>query len=302
MKSKEIVIGGAQFGSKYGINNKYTYKLSSINKNLSYLKSKNINCFDTSNLYKKSNQIIGKLNNDNRNKYYAKFYIDIKKLEVSKDKELYIKKFFNKIFKNLNTDEIYCLSFHRFNLIINSNQLILKYLLYLKKINKIKKIGVSISNYAELNKAINMKHIDLIQMPFNILDNRWKDLINNIHKARSNGKIFQVRSIFLQGLLLTDKKDLWLKANCADNSEIFKWIKKYLRITKSKNIKNLSIRYVNSIDWIDSIVIGFNAKQEIIENLNYFKNKKISNKLIKKIDKNKLKINNKILDPSKWKL
>ena len=302
MKSKEIVIGGAQFGSNYGINNKYKYKLSSINQNLSYLKSKNIYCFDTSNLYKKSNQIIGNLNTDNKNKYYAKFYIDIRKLDVSKDKEIYIKKFFNKIYKNLKTDEIYCLSFHRFNLISHSNKLILKYLLYLKKINKIKIIGVSISNYSELNKAINMKHIDLIQMPFNILDNRWKNLISNIYKARSRGKIFQVRSIFLQGLLLTEKKDLWIKANCEDNTEIYKWIKQCLRLTKSQNIKNLLIRYVNSIDWIDSIVIGFNAKQEIIENLSYFENKKISKKLIKKIDKNKLKISNKILDPSMWNI
>lgn len=83
MKPKEIVIGGAQFGSKYGITNKNRFNENNVKNNIKLLKTKNINCFDTSNLYKKSNQIIGNLNYEDSNKYYAKFYIDKHRFEIS---------------------------------------------------------------------------------------------------------------------------------------------------------------------------------------------------------------------------
>ena len=302
MMLKELVIGGAQLGYKYGINNKYDYNLNNTIKNIKYLKSKKIKCFDTSNLYKSSNKIIGSLNKDKGNKYYAKFYINEKRLLNSKNKRKYLNYFFNKVYKDLNTEKIYCLSFHRYNQINKFNKIILKYLLKLKKNNKIAKIGVSITTSKELIKSIELKDIDLIQLPFHILEHRWENYIDKFHQAKKIGKIFQVRSIFLQGLFLTDKQDLWLKANCNFSDKIFNWLEKYKLKTKSKNLRQLLIRYIISTDWIDSIVIGFNIKKEIVENISYLNNKKLSKRIIDDINKNKIKLNENILNPSNWKL
>ena len=77
---------------------------------------------------------------------------------------------------------------------------------------------------------------------------------------------------------------------------------KFYKKSNSKNYTDFFIRYINSIEWIDSIIIGFNKKKEIIENLSYINNKKISKKIIQQIDESKIKINEKVLNPANWKV
>jgi aryl-alcohol dehydrogenase-like predicted oxidoreductase len=301
MKNKEIVIGAAQFGTKYGITNKKKFNLLNVKKNIKYFINNNFNTFDTSNLYN-SNEVIGKLNNNNEFKFYSKFYVDEVIFNKIKNKNLFLKSYFDDLFCTLNSDNIHCLTFHRFSNLYSNNRIILNYLKYLKKINKIKLIGISILNLDELEKALKNRDIDLIQLPFNVLENRWNKIIKKIYKARANGKIIQVRSIFLQGLLLTSDKKLWSKANCSNPLKIFEWLDNNLKKTKSRNLQSFLINYILSTDWIDSIVIGFNQKAEFKNFVNNLNNRKINKNLLNEIEVNKLHLNEKIINPVKWKI
>ena len=246
--------------------------------------------------------MIGKLNNNNEFKFYSKFYVDEVIFNKIKNKNLFLKSYFDDLFCTLNSDNIHCLTFHRFSNLYSNNRIILNYLKYLKKINKIKLIGISILNLDELEKALKNRDIDLIQLPFNVLENRWNKIIKKIYKARANGKIIQVRSIFLQGLLLTSDKKLWSKANCSNPLKIFEWLDNNLKKTKSRNLQSFLINYILSTDWIDSIVIGFNQKAEFKNFVNNLNNRKINKNLLNEIEVNKLHLNEKIINPVKWKI
>ena len=111
MATKEIVIGAAQFGLKYGITNNIKFNKKNIEKNIKYLINKRYKNFDTSNLYNDANLTLGK--NNTNCKFYCKFSINEKKLAKQKDKKIWIKDFFENLFKDLKTDNIFCMSFHK---------------------------------------------------------------------------------------------------------------------------------------------------------------------------------------------
>ena len=92
---------------------------------------------------------------------------------------------------------MYGLLAHRFELI--NNETFLKGIDDLKRNGFIEKFGVSVYEPDEASAAIKTKKVDIIQIPFNIIDKRWieKDIIKSAIK--NNIQLF-FRSIFLQGI------------------------------------------------------------------------------------------------------
>ena len=77
----------------------------------------------------------------------------------------------------------------------------------LKDEGLIKNIGISIYDPQDVNYFVPDFQIDIVQCPFNIIDRRI--LKNNFLKILHDNSIkLHVRSIFLQGLLLMDKRAL----------------------------------------------------------------------------------------------
>ena len=75
----------------------------------------------------------------------------------------------------------------------------IKILYKLKKDNIIKKIGISIYDFTILKKVISKFNIDVIQLPYNLVDRR----IEKFKKLFIKNKIqIYARSIFLQGTIL----------------------------------------------------------------------------------------------------
>ena len=152
------------------------------------------------------------------------------------------------------------------------------------------KIGISIYETKKLNYLTKTYNIDVIQFPYNILDNSiiysgW------LKKLKNRGIEVHARSIFLQGLLV--------------NKLIYK--KKYFKKWKnlfSKWYKYLDVYNISPIDYclndatlyeFDQIIIGINNYDHLNEILN-FKKLKNYNKLIK------IKImDKKLIDPRQWK-
>ena len=69
----------------------------------------------------------------------------------------------------------------------------------------IKKIGVSIYKNDQLNKVFKVTKINVVQLPLNIIDRYFlASYLINLEKKFE----IQIRSIFLQGLLLTNKNSI----------------------------------------------------------------------------------------------
>ena len=237
----KISIGTANFGLKYGIKNNQIPK-HEINCILDYGKKNKINFIDTASSYGNSEKILGQ--ND-----LSKFLITSKYLIGNNNDYNIVQRSVLKSIKTLNIKKLESILIH------NADQL-LKYnysnnIDYLKKLrdqNFTNYIGLSIYDFDILDEILKVFIPDIIQVPFNILDRRL--LANDrLNKYTSYGISVEVRSIFLQGLLITREKNAlkkfdkwdfifqkwhnWLDDNSTSAFEAcLNFIKKYKEISK----------------------------------------------------------------------
>ncbi len=286
-KFNKIVLGTAQLGSNYGINN--SSKISSKERMdiFNYAHSIGINFFDTASSYQKSELKIGEFIKKNK---ISKINIITK---FSYPKILQIK---NSL-KKLNISRLYAILIHNPKIIFDedlNHKILKKYLVKIKK--KCTYIGASLNDPKELIRLKTIEIIKFYQIPFNILDSRWHQFLL---KKKNNEKIY-VRSIFLQGLLLSDIKV------CPTNikPDFKRVIKKLQYIVKKLDrfdVKDLLIAYVNYFHKIDKIVIGVDNMEQLCQLPFYFLRKKLTKKDIIFIEKciPKYKLN--LITPQNWK-
>ena len=158
-------------------------------------------------------------------------------------------------------------------------------------------IGVSIYTPEQANKILNLYDIDVLQIPFNIIDYRWRERLDfALLKTRLTS--IHARSVFLQGILLPGeiKKFKYLK----DLKKIHIEIEKLICELKRKSFVDMLFSYVLSQSFIDKVIIGFEDKNQFlnfIENINF---KYFTEEDIKKINALITKVPQNLLDPRKW--
>ena len=287
---KKIILGSAQFGSKYGITNKFGATQSNeIKKILKICKSKKIKFIDSAINYGNAEVKLGKNNLRDFSLITKIPPVPINK----KDIKSWTLKIVKKTLKILKKKNLYAILVHNsYDLIGPQRKKLYEAMTHLKKIGLVKKIGVSIYDFKIMKKIIKEFKIDIVQVPFNILDRRIidKKLLSLLQKKKIE---IHARSIFLQGLLLSSKDTKYTRFE--------KWKKLWLKIDNyceenKTSILNLALNYVLSQKNIKRVVIGFDDSKQlkiILANINNFKMKKNFNKLI---SNNKLLIN-----PNNWK-
>lgn len=77
----------------------------------------------------------------------------------------------------------------------------------LKAEGVVAKVGVSVYDPAELGALASVMSLDLVQLPYNVLDRRF-DESGWLDRLRAGGTEIHVRSVFLQGLLLLDTNEM----------------------------------------------------------------------------------------------
>ena len=293
----KLILGGAQIGMNYGFKNERIINNYQLDKILDLMRVNNINTIDTAQGYQLSEKKLGDKINDFQNK---KNFFLFNKINEFKD----ISKISNELIKmtiyiNLYLS-MYKLKIHHINvLMIHSvknffqrKKIFKNTLLELKKNNLVGDFGISIYTPSELLRVSKQKFFKYIQIPFNIIDDRWK--INLITKLKKENKFKIIaRSIFLRGYLLHNNNwPRWF----LEKNQLNKQIKIILRKFKLKNNLHLCMKYVNSSKFVDYIVIGSNNSKQFKDNLLAFDKPKFLNsemKIINKIIKIKDK---KILD------
>ena len=286
MPKLNFCLGTAQFGSKYGISNtskKVNY--SEIEKILEFSETMNINKIDTAFNYGNAEQTLGKIG-------VSKWNIQSKILIKYKDEKLLydnIKRNINKSLDRLKVNKIDNLLLHNEEQLIQSKkENIYDILINLKKDGYISNYGVSYYDPKKLSKTLKNFKIDVIQVPINIFDHRFINLLGSI---RNRVKNIQVRSIFLQGLLLMNKIERKIKFN--------KWESNFKKFESWNTINNLNalqscINFVKNVKNIDDIVIGVQSKKELVEIISAFNS-------LNKLTTDTLKVNDiELINPVKW--
>jgi aryl-alcohol dehydrogenase-like predicted oxidoreductase len=282
----KLVIGSAQLGMNYGLfdNKKISRKeFKKIEKLV--LKSK-INFIDTAASYGDSENIIG-------NSKLKNLHI-ITKIKIPNKKNIHIKKWaveeISKSLIKLKINRIYGVLIHDYRDLLGKYGK--NYLLSLQELKRkkiIKKIGISVYDSQEIQKIWKFWKPDLIQIPFNPLDNRildsgWVDILKKFKV-----KIF-VRSIFLQGLLINENSS----SRINKNYEIL--LNKFRNWCYKNNVSLLKacLHFVKQFKKIDYLVVGFNNYNQLKEIIDVFKKKQII--IPKKFSTNKINL----IDPRKW--
>ena len=295
---QKIILGTAQLGSKYGVNNFYKINKKRFEnfkerkKLLNYALMLGIKKIDTARDYENSEKIIGLEKDVNHEK--LEIHTKISNIKSGKKNLFFnIKNSINKSIKYLKENKIKYLYFHNHQNLMNLKR---KDLILIKNISSCKHLGASIYDPINLTDLITNKYLKVFQIPFNILDSRFKSFFKVLKK---NNKKIIVRSIFMQGLIFSSK---WpLKVNKYKRSILNKllfFIKKFKRI----NSIDLCIAYINYYKQIDGLIIGIDNKSQLFQIFSFLENKPLSHNQVKEIDKYFKKIPQIVYDTRGWNL
>lgn len=189
----KIVLGTAQFGMDYGINNKrgkipQSEAFEILNKAIEL----GVDIVDTAYDYKESEEILG-----NFMKAYPSRLKIISKLPKCGHDE--VRAVLKSSLSKLNVSSLYGYLIHNFEN-YKKDPKIWDEMEKLKKVGAVEKIGFSLYFPSELDNILKDKNIriDLVQLPYNIFDQRFAGYFS---KLKDNGVEIYVRSIFLQGLV-----------------------------------------------------------------------------------------------------
>lgn len=285
-----IVLGTVQFGLDYGINN----SLGKVGKEdvitiLDFANQSKLNILDTAAAYGNSETLIGDYLKENKGSEFriiTKFGLKegltpVQSLENSLNR--------------LGVNSVDTIMFHSFDDFQSTSKRQVDSLMELKGA-KFKKLGISIYDNSEVTAVCEMSIFDVVQIPFNLLDNEFQRG-EYLKELKNKGFEVHTRSVFLQGLffMTMDKLPVQLSSLKGYLNQINSISEKY-----SIKISELALHYVLSKSYIDCVLIGVDSKSQLKANLKDIR-ATVPTEAIELIDKICV-LETGLLNPSKWKI
>lgn len=297
--SAEIVLGTAQLGSAYGINNAEgkPSKLEAFNV-LDAAYNAGIRVIDTAEGYGDSESVIGTYQ-ELRSRYFkicTKMSNSIKIDSPYFNADLH-KKFASSLNK-LGVDKVYIYYLHDF--LMSKNRIVLDFLLAEKSKGSIEKIGVSIYEPNELEYIVNNipDYIDVVQIPLNIFNcSQWikEDLLSRAKDVKID---IAVRSIYLQGLVFMDPSDAFVKKlQLSDSLAALQKVAKEMNVS----VAQACCDFIRDIDEVSLVLLGCETPKQVRDNVAMF-NKETSwtKQMVEEQLAISVALDQGILDPRTW--
>lgn len=264
IKVSEVAFGGVGIGIPYAGQPMPT-ELNSI-RLLHEALDNGINFYDTARMYGKSEELIGKAFEGKRDQVVLNtkcvHFLD-ESGNVPPRKELHekINKSLEESLKALQTDYIDVYMLHQSTLKILRNEDVIEIFTGLKKKGKVRAVGTSTYHPEETGICINKGIWDVVQVPFNLMDQRQRQFFQ---LADDRGVGLIIRSVLFRGMLtgrpLRFHKELVKVAEHIDgyNSMI------------GKNIPDLitmATKFVLSYPSVSSVLVGMDQIEHLIKAL-----------------------------------
>ncbi len=287
----KLVLGTAQFGLDYGVTNT-NGKVSrqTVQKILEAAKSHGITTLDTAIAYGDSERVLGECCAE------INGFDFISKLTIGSDQSYSVLEEIEGSCVRLKVNQLYALMIHNADALKeNYGSLIWNDLDKAKQQGRVKKIGVSVYSPEQANKILKNYDIDIIQIPFNLLDQRFKQSgLLEIFQQR-NIEV-HARSIFLQGLLLSDYSSI---------PQYFQPIQQNFslidQMCAKNNMNKLDAVFLqlNTIKEIDAVVFGVTSLREFEEVFKIFGRNKLAGL---EIEFNRFAVTDeKFINPTYWR-
>lgn len=306
--ARKLVLGTAQLGMMYGINNQSGKPNQAIAETIIKAAIANgVTYLDTARAYGDSEEVIG---NALRSGWQGRVQI-ITKLSPLSDcppdaKTSIVNAFVDaSIFRScsaLRTQKLDVLMLHRASDLVGWSGAVVARLLQHKAEDRLTALGISVQSPDELAQALLTPEIEFIQMPFNVLDWRWDTLIPFIKQAKRQRRItFHIRSALLQGLLLSNKAEHWLKANVTNPEAVMQWLESQSRTAGRSSVADYCLNYVKSLDWVDGIVVGTESLEQLSENIQILCSPELSLDQLHYNQMYRPKLEETTLNPASWR-
>lgn len=284
----KLILGTVQFGLQYGINNHSgLLREDEVHKILNRAAELGVKALDTAAAYGEAEQRIGAFH---QNKEWCFNIIS----KFSKNKNEDWKNSFSRSLEQLHIKSLETIMFHSFDS-FQSNKTNLEEILELKG-EKYRKLGVSVYTNDELNSLRLEDDVDVIQMPFNMLDNEVQRG-QVLRELKGLGKEIHTRSCFLQGLFFMDVNKL--TGNLSSLKSHLNKIRS-LVIENNLEIGHFAMQYALNKEYIDAVLFGVDSVDQLEQNISW-SNKPIPEEILKEIDNIKVEETN-LLNPSKWQI
>ena len=252
-----LAIGTVQFGLNYGIaNHGGQISRSEAKAMLQLAKENNIDMLDTAVAYGDSETCLGEIGTQD-------FKVVTKLPAVPEncdDISYWVKNEVRSSLLRLRLKEIYGILLHKPSQLLGSNGAkLFKSLNELKSKGIVKKVGVSIYAPNELDELSLYYDFDLVQAPFNIIDQRLQRS-GWLERLKNNDVEIHTRSAFLQGLLLMAKADIPLKFSKWDSlwDLWHKWLEE-----NYVSAVHASLAFPLTFPQIDRVVIGADSVDQL---------------------------------------
>jgi aryl-alcohol dehydrogenase-like predicted oxidoreductase len=261
-----LVLGTVQLGMPYGINNEIGKPdFNNACDILNSAVSQGITRFDTAQGYGDSESVLGKVFDKLKVGTRVKVY---SKLRTGMDfsREDIIKKSVEDSLISLRIGQLEGLLIHNEDDLSFWNNGLGTSLRKLVREGKVRFIGASFYSPQKALDALGFNGLDFIQVPANILDNRFEEA-GVFEKARECGKKVFIRSIFLQGLLLIP-----LDRVPASLKQVLPYLEQLEQMACSMKLTRmeLALGYVAQ-RWSESFLIfGAESSKQVADNVRGF--------------------------------
>jgi aryl-alcohol dehydrogenase-like predicted oxidoreductase len=256
---KKLSIGTAQFGMHYGVaNNSGMVSVREASKILSTAFERGIQSLDTAILYGNSEAVLGEIG-------VGKWKITTKLPKIPNDCNDvggWVKAEIQLSLARLKVTSLHAVLLHHPNDLLGLNgPKLISSLKSFKANGFIQNIGVSVYDPDEFTDLFRLHSFDVVQAPLNILDQR---LINSgwLRRLQEAGVEIQVRSIFLQGLLLmypdmrpakfSKWSKLWHTWDC--------WL-----LERRFSPLEGCISFIRSVEGVDKVIVGVDDESHLKE-------------------------------------
>ncbi|MGE0201153.1 MAG: aldo/keto reductase [Candidatus Melainabacteria bacterium] len=136
----------------------------------------------------------------------------------------------------------------------------------LQAAGRIAQLGASVQTPEEGLAALADPTVRAIQLPFNVLDDRWRAAGFDTAALKRPDCLIFARSVLLQGIL-TALPDQWPPVAGADAAALCESLQRLAGELARRSVQDLCFAYVLGQPWIHSMVVGVETEAQLQENL-----------------------------------
>lgn len=161
-------------------------------------------------------------------------------------------------------------------------------------------LGVSVQTPAEALGALSCGDVQHIQLPFHILDWRWRAAGVVDRLTERSSVTVHAHNLFLEGLLTARDPSLWPRLPGFSATSVVDWLDETARVYERESVADLCLAFARGQGWIDGVVVGMETEEQLEANLRLSVLAPLSAGACAAIEATRPRVALALLDPAQW--